>query len=249
MMTLACAAIGPNGERCARAAGHPGQHVPAPKTSVSPIQPPALVAAASGATAAVPPGVTPVEPAAPAKPGKRGQPSKTTTSAVDADADADAEAESDGGSWTVPPEPLVRTDQAILGMLLLALLYGVGSGVITLIARSAAASDAAAAAAHVKGATVSGRGAATSSSFSLEGDYLVRWTATPSTANGCYHAAVLERGGRRPRGRSARERGHLRQRGPDRHGPGGRSRPHGVPRPRELRLRVELRVRGSVTRG
>ena len=193
MMTLACAAIGPNGERCARAAGHPGQHVPAPKTSVSPIQPPALVAAASGATAAVPPGVTPVEPAAPAKPGKRGQPSKTTTSAVDADADADAEAESDGGSWTVPPEPLVRTDQAILGMLLLALLYGVGSGVITLIARSAAASDAAAAAAHVKGATVSGRGAATSSSFSLEGDYLVRWTATPSTANGCYHAAVLER--------------------------------------------------------
>lgn len=167
--------------------------MPAPKTSVSPIQPPALVAAASGATAAVPPGVTPVEPAAPAKPGKRGQPSKTTTSAVDADADADAEAESDGGSWTVPPEPLVRTDQAILGMLLLALLYGVGSGVITLIARSAAASDAAAAAAHVKGATVSGRGAATSSSFSLEGDYLVRWTATPSTANGCYHAAVLER--------------------------------------------------------
>ena len=196
MMTLACAAIGPNGERCARAAGHPGQHVPVPKASVSPIQPPALAAAASEATAAVLPGVTPVKPSASAKPGKPGQPStKTTTSAVDADADADADAaaEGDGGSWTVPPEPLVRTDQAILGMLLLALLYGVGSGVITLIARSTAASDAAAAAAHVKGATVSGRGAATSSSFSLEGDYLVRWTATPSTANGCYHAAVLER--------------------------------------------------------
>jgi len=195
MMTLACAAIGPNGERCARAAGHPGQHVPVPKTSVSPIQPPALVAAASGATAAVTPGaVTRVKPAASAQAGKAGQPStKTTTSAVDADADGDAAAEGEGGSWTVPPEPLVRTDQAILGMLLLALLYGVGSGVVTLIARSTAASDAAAAAAHVKGATVSGRGAATSSSFSLEGDYLVRWTATPSTANGCYHAAVLER--------------------------------------------------------
>ena len=79
-------------------------------------------------------------------------------------------------------------------MLLLALLYGVGSGVVTLIARSTARRPTPPLpAAHVKGATVSGRGAATSSSFALEGDYLVRWTATPSTANGCYHAAVLER--------------------------------------------------------
>jgi len=48
-------------------------------------------------------------------------------------------------------------------------------------------------AAHAQGVSVAGRGDQTTTTFSLEGDYLVRWAATPSTANGCYHAAVLER--------------------------------------------------------
>ena len=61
--------------------------------------------------------------------------------------------------------------------------------------RSNAAAAAAAAVAHAQGVTVSGRGAETTTRFSLDGDYLVRWSATPSTAQGCYHAAVLERAG------------------------------------------------------
>jgi len=162
MMELACAAIGPNGERCARAAGHPGQHVPVPK----------------GTASAMPAPATTPSPGAPGAldPGRSG--------------DAEAAVET---AWAVPPEPLVRTDQALLGMLMLALLYGLGTGIATLGARWTAASDAAAAAAHAQGVSVAGRGDQTTTTFSLEGDYLVRWAATPSTANGCYHAAVLER--------------------------------------------------------
>jgi hypothetical protein len=202
MMTLACAAIGPNGERCARAAGHPGQHVPVAGATASPVQPSGLVAATGGSGAAmvlpgtvgtVTPATTPkaAKAAKPARAAKAAKASDETASVVEGKAATGEDHEA--GAWTVPPEPIVRTDQAILGILLLALLYGVGAGVATLAARWTSAADARAEAAHAAGATVTGRGDQTTTTFQLDGDYLVRWAASPVTANGCYHAAVLER--------------------------------------------------------
>jgi len=201
MMTLACAAIGPNGERCARGAGHPGQHVPIGKHSASPVQPAGLMAAGTGPTAnaAIALPLAPLAIPAPrvVKAPKAADAAKRHAApAPGAVVGEAAEGEADEpGAWTVPPEPIVRTDKAVLGLLLLALLYGLGSSIVTLAGRWSSAADAAAAAAHATGVTLAGRGDQTTKTFALDGDYLVRWSATPTTANGCYHAAVLERAG------------------------------------------------------
>lgn len=40
--------------------------------------------------------------------------------------------------------------------------------------------------------TITGSGIEKSASYAMSGDYIVNWTATPSSDSGCYHGANLE---------------------------------------------------------
>ena len=219
MMSRACEAVGPHGERCAKPMDHPGKHVPlTPGASavVRPVVPPTMPAATPRPPAPLVPPSGPMFATAMGGASLAGAgavlqvPALTLRPPVALKRPGEAKPKVPrigrrkrpvGPTWAEPPRRIWTVREAAVVVAVASTIIAFGWVLPFAPARPGAGSGAGASSAPriaFAPVDVHGSGASTTSAFPLAGDVVVRWSATPQSAAGCYHAASLERadGGR-----------------------------------------------------